>query len=239
MYDPNSKEPFPLSRSRIDRFLECPRCFYLDRRLGIDRPSGPGFSLNSAVDELLKKEFDILREKGHVHDLVKEYGLDLVPFKHPDLPVWRDDMYRYIGAAVVHKPTNLEIRGIIDDIWKDKEGKLYIVDYKSTSTKKEISLEDQYKQAYKKQAEMYQWIFRQMGFDIADTAYFVFANATKEPDKFDKKLEFILSIIPHEGDTSWIEPTIFEMKKCLNSDKIPPRSNQCEYCRYIETINNA
>ncbi len=35
LYDPASKEPFRLSRSKIDLFLECARCFYLDRRLGV------------------------------------------------------------------------------------------------------------------------------------------------------------------------------------------------------------
>jgi len=32
-----SSEPFKLSRSRIEQFLKCPRCFYIDRRLGVDK----------------------------------------------------------------------------------------------------------------------------------------------------------------------------------------------------------
>ena len=61
IYDPASKNPFKLSRSKIDLFLECPRCFYLHRRLGVGRPPGYPFTLNVAVDALLKKEFDIHR----------------------------------------------------------------------------------------------------------------------------------------------------------------------------------
>jgi len=239
IYDPDSAEPFAVSRSRIDRFLECPRCFYLDRRLGLDRPGMPGFSLNNAVDALLKKEFDLLREKGHSHDLMKQYGVDLIPFKHNDLHVWRDDIYRYVGASVIHEPTNLQIQGIVDDIWVDKNGVLYIVDYKATSTQDEISLEDQYKQAYKKQVEVYQWIFRQMGFAVADTAYFVFANATKEPDRFDGRLEFELSIIPYEGNNGWVEPTIYKIKECLDSGTIPEINPDCEYCGYSNSVNLA
>lgn len=41
MYDPKSEESFKLSRSKIDLFLQCPRCFYYDRKLGVGRP--PGF----------------------------------------------------------------------------------------------------------------------------------------------------------------------------------------------------
>jgi hypothetical protein len=54
---------YKISRSKIELFTECPRCFYLEVVKGVKRPSMPGFSLNSAVDELLKKEFDILREQ--------------------------------------------------------------------------------------------------------------------------------------------------------------------------------
>ena len=55
-YQPNQTQPFRISRSKVDLFLNCPRCFYLDVRLGIKRPSGFPFNLNSAVDALLKKE---------------------------------------------------------------------------------------------------------------------------------------------------------------------------------------
>jgi len=82
LYDPKSKEPFKLSRSRIEQFLGCAKCFYLDRRLGVGVPPGFPFNLNSAVDTLLKKEFDIHRAKNKAHPMMKEYGLDLVPFEH-------------------------------------------------------------------------------------------------------------------------------------------------------------
>jgi hypothetical protein len=82
IYDPDSKEPFRLSRSKIDLFVECPRCFYLDRRMGIGRPPGYPFSLNVAVDTLLKKEFDTHRCNKTAHPLMKAFGLDAVPLAH-------------------------------------------------------------------------------------------------------------------------------------------------------------
>jgi|GEM_PF-3123723 len=81
LYDPKSSELFRISRSKIDLFIKCPRCFYLDRRLGIGQPPGYPFSLNSAVDTLLKKEFDMHRAKGTAHPLMKAYGLDAVPMR--------------------------------------------------------------------------------------------------------------------------------------------------------------
>lgn len=233
VYNPKSTSPFKLSRSKIDMFIQCPRCFYLDRRLGIGRPSMPGFTLNTAVDALLKNEFDLLRKKGEAHELMQKYGIKAVPFAHPDLDTWRNN---FVGKQYLHEQTNLLIFGAIDDLWINKKGELHIVDYKSTSTQNEISLEDKYKQGYKRQAEIYQWIYRQGGFQVSDTAYFVYANATKDRAKFDGKLTFNLSIIDYKGDDSWVEPTLIEIKKCLDSDKMPNPDKECEYCAYRKAV---
>ena len=237
LYDPQSTEPFIISRSKIDLFLECARCFYMDRRMGVSRPGMPAFSLNSAVDHLLKNEFDLLRKNKKAHELMKKFKVDAIPFTHPRLSEWRDDMYRYIGASVIYEKTNFKVTGIVDDIWQDKKGDLFIVDYKATSTSREISLEDKYKQAYKKQLEVYQWIFRKLGFKVSDMGYFVFANAGRNRDRFDGKLEFVLSILSYRGNDSWVEPALQGMKKCLDSDKIPTSGRECEYCKFTNETN--
>lgn len=231
IYSKDSTESFRLSRSKIQDFIKCPRCFYLDRKLGIPKPKLPGFSLNDAVDALLKKEFDIHRSNGSSHPLMKAYGIDAVPFAHESMDEWRDALRR--GAQFIHKPTNLLITGGIDDLWIDKDGNLLVVDYKATSTKEEISLDDQYRESYKKQVEIYQWIFRQLGYKVSNTAYFVYCNGLKDKEAFDGKLEFDLQIILYNGSDSWVEPTIFEIKKILDSDKVPEQAPNCEYCNYV------
>lgn len=238
-FDINSPEPFMISRSKVDLFVECPRCFYFDRRRGVMRPSIPAFTLNNAVDRLMKKEFDLLRVNGQVHELVKQYKINAVPFRHQELATWRDDGRTYTGAFALHEDTNLIISGIIDDMWQDKDGKLIVVDYKATSTSKVISLEDRWKQGYKRQLEIYQWIFRKKGFDVSDIGYFIFANAGYNRPKFDGRLEFELSIIPHKGDTTWIEPTLDNIKKCLLQDNPPKAAPECEYCAYVAAINHS
>ena len=44
LYEPGAEKSFRLSRSKVDDFLGCRRCFYVDRRLGISHP--PGFPFN-------------------------------------------------------------------------------------------------------------------------------------------------------------------------------------------------
>lgn len=239
LYDPKSKEPFNLSRSKIDFFLECPQCFWLDRRLGIVRPDMPGWSLNSAVDVLLKNEFDIWREQKKPHPLMAQYRIDAIPLSHPNFPIWRDDNNQKIGASFLHKKTNLNIHGIVDDIWQNsKTQEFHIVDYKSTSTDYPISLDSEYKLGYKRQMEMYQWIFKNTGFRVSDTGYFLFANATKNRPGFGGKLEFETSIIPYKGSDVWIEKTLVDIKKVLDSPGIPDSSKTCQHCAYRTLINN-
>jgi len=91
LFDSNSSEPMPLSRSKIDLFLKCPKCFYLDRKLGISQPSGAPFTLNMLVDALLKKEFDIYRQNKSLHPFQIENDIDAIPFAHLDIEIWRNN----------------------------------------------------------------------------------------------------------------------------------------------------
>ncbi len=220
-----------LSRSKIDLFLECPQCFYIDNKLGVARPPGYPFNLNSAVDELLKKEFDIHRANGTQHPLAKSYGVEAVPFDDPRMDEWRDALRR--GIQCVHKATGLTVRGGVDDVWVDKDGQLIIVDYKATSKSGKIeSLDEEWHRGYKRQLEIYQWLFRQNGFKVSDTGYWVYANASKDRAAFDGKLDFEVTLVPYIGNSDWVEGALINLKACLDSDSIPEALSDCDYCRY-------
>lgn len=235
-FDPSSTEPFTISRSKIDLFTECKRCSYLDLRLGVKRPSGPSFTLNNAVDELFKKEFDVHRDGGTRHPLAERYGIDAVPFKDARLDEWRDALKR--GVKTHHVETNLIVRGGIDDVWCSPDGELIVVDYKATS-KKEMPTTDDLYDSYKKQIEVYQWLFRRNGFKVSPTGYFVYANGRTDAKAFDGKLEFDVELVSYTGDDGWIEPTLHELKATMMSDEIPEvgtafGGGPCDFCTYRE-----
>ncbi len=229
LYNKNSTVPFSLSRTKVEDFIKCRRCFYLDVKMGLSKPSWPPFTLNNAVDNLLKKEFDTHRAKGTSHPLMKYYGLKAIPFAHEKMNDWQN--YRK-GIRYYDEETNLELYGAIDDLWIGEDGKLIVVDYKATSINGEVSLEGEYREAYKRQVEFYQWLFRKNGYDVSNTAYFVYVNALKDKEAFDGQLEFKVKLLPYEGSDSWVEPTIKEIKRVLDSDKIPEPNPNCEYCNY-------
>jgi len=223
-----------LSRSKIGLFQECPRCFYIDNKLGTARPPGFPFNLNSAVDALLKKEFDIHRAGKTSHPLMKKYKLDAVPFQHPKMDIWREN---FKGIDHRHEPTGFTVSGAIDDVWVNPAGELMIVDYKSTSKDEKIeALDKEWHDGYKHQMEIYQWLFRRNGFTVSDMGYFVYANASKANKAFDGKLEFEVTLVPHKGDDSWVEGTLLDIKRTLDSELLPAPAPDCDYCLYREYV---
>lgn len=222
-----------LSRSKIELFNECPRCFYLDNKLGTARPRGPAFTLNIAVDALLKREFDVHRAAASAHPLMSQYGIDAVPFQHKDMDTWREN---FQGLAFTHPETGFTISGAVDDVWVNPKGELIVVDYKATSKSGTIvTLDDSsWRDQYKRQMGVYQWLLGKMGFAVSSVGYFVYANADGEKEAFDGKLEFEITVVPCEGDTDWIDETLPRIKETLEGGAIPPAGEACEYCPYRE-----
>lgn len=228
-YKKGQTTPFKISRSKIDFFIECPRCFWLDRVKGIKRPDTFPFQINKAVDELMKTEFDGYRNDKKPHPWMVEHKIDAIPYLHKDLDKWRQN---FIGIQSLHKSTNLLVFGAVDDIWIKPNGELIVVDYKATAKKTEVSLDADWQIVYKRQIEVYQWLLRQNGFKVNDKGYFVYANGISDAEGFYNKVEFRTKIIDYKGDDSWIDGKLKEIKKTLELDVIPRHSETCTYCQY-------
>lgn len=233
VYASGTQEPFKLSRSKIELYAECQRCFYLDRKLGIDRPPGFPFNLNSAVDKLLKKEFDIHRAASTQHPLMEHYGIDAVPFQHEMMDEWREN---FKGVQFLHKPTNFLVTGAVDDIWINTARELIVVDYKSTSKDAEVNIDADWQMSYKRQMEIYQWLLGKLGYPVSDVGYFVYCNGRTDKEAFDGKLEFDVKIIPYRGNSNWVEGVLQNIKTCLDADVMPSAAKECDYCQYREAV---
>ncbi|MCE7936603.1 hypothetical protein DYH10_02335 [Candidatus Saccharibacteria bacterium CPR2] len=232
IYNPASKEPFKLSRSKIDLFLECPRCFYIDIRLGVGRPPGYPFTLNSAVDNLLKNEFDLLRKSGDTHKIIKDFNVDAKPAEHKMLGEWREN---FKGIRYLDEKHNLIITGAIDDLWINSKNEYIVVDYKATAKSEPVKelTDASHHQSYKKQLEVYQWLLRKSQLKVSEEAYLVYCTGRPNEEKFDACLNFDINLIMYKGNTDWVEPTIEKMKTTLDSNKLPKFSADCDYCKYV------
>lgn len=234
-----SRAPIRLSRSKIDLFTQCPRCFFLDVKLKIKRPDTYPLTLNLAVDALLKKEFDIHRAQGNAHPLMRAYQLDAVPFNHPQINTWRELDYGRGGIHHHDTQNHFDVYGIVDDIWVTPKNELLVVDYKATAKKERPTLAGNLGDQYKRQMEVYQWLLRKNGFTVSETGYFVYVNGKKDAEAFDAKLEFDISLLPCVGSTDWIEETLSRMRSCLDEKKPPAPADACDYCNYRASAGKA
>jgi len=253
-----AKDPFPISRSRLEQCHSCPRCFWLDRVKGIGKPGIPGFLLNTLVDTLLKREFDAHREAGTPHPYMVQNGLDhMIPLDHPMMDEWRANF-----KGVRAPKHGLMITGAVDDIWKSGDGdteEWYVVDYKSTASNAEITaelfLEDIYKGGYVRQMAIYQWLLRELGHPVSTRGFFVYENGnndadsllsegtTESPRGIPLKPALIIEIdianedVIIEGeriDLDWVENLVISAKEYLDMALIPESGEFCEQCAYVE-----
>ncbi len=250
-----------LSRSKIELFTECPRCFWLDVKKGVKRPSFPPYTINNAVDYLLKQEFDVYREKGKPHPIMVANDVDAIPFMHKDLDKWR---HNFTGVQYEHEPSGFLVTGAVDDVWVNPHtsrgvgaspyGLLHVVDYKATG-----AMKHQIYDSYRRQMEIYQWLLRQNGFDVSPVGYFVFAKVSKasgfsangdlssdlsteglpkaealakEEGEYMARLPFDLFVEPLEGDDAWVPGTLTEARRVYELESAPAAGDACEYCRY-------
>ena len=238
--------------------MNCPACFWMNRVKGIKFPGMPGFLLNTATDTLLKKDFDRYRELQKPHPFMERNGLGhLVPYKHYDFETWTKSLQ--LGLRTYYEPADLLIGGGLDDVWHDPQtDEIFVVDYKSTAGKRNedltalqpITLNGVYKESYKRQMDMYQWILRQNGFNVSKTGYFVYVNGDQhfedgmlEESSNKANMKFDVQLLSYEADDSWVEQTILDLKNCLEQDNCPEHAatgfgpkgdKQCEHAELFE-----
>lgn len=207
-------------------------------KFGIKHPYDrePQFTLNTAVDQLLKNEFHFYRLKQKPHPLMVRSGIKGVPFWHRDMAIWLNP---FRGMEYYDRSANLIVSGAPDDIWLI-EGKLSIVDYKSSGSDKEHSIKSEYWESYRRQMEIYQWLLSRQdtGLPVSATGYFFLARAQRNLPNFNSRLEFETEVIPYAGNTDWVEQLIAEARSCLNSDVLPLPNPSCGYCLYCREVDS-
>ena len=233
LYSYNSSRPFKLSRTKIDLFFECRRCFFLDQKFGIKRPHGTPLVLSNRIVDDFKKELNICRVEKNIHSKVKELNKNLIPISHNKLEEWKSS---FKGASFLDDSTNLLVVGIIDDIWLDRStNKNHSVIIKSNSKKNQMSYENIWP-GYWRQLSLYSYLLSKNLLPMSSTGILVFINTPTSMDQMENKKNFNLNIFEKILDFDWIQPTIKEISKTLNKETPPESSKKCKYCNYYYNI---
>ena len=82
------------------------------------------------------------------------------------------------------------------------------MDYKATAKSEEVSIDADWQIGYKRQMEIYQWLFSKNGFKVCETGYFLYCNGLTDREAFNQRLDFDVTIIPYKGNRAWIDKVI-------------------------------
>ena len=232
-----------LSRSRIEGYMKCQRCFYFNNRYGVAPPYGFPLTLNNAVDTLFKTESDWYRNGGQLRigSLGKILAkLKCEPVRHKLMNQWRDP---FTGVEYKHPETGMLVHGGIDDLWvtTTPQGKkvCHVIDYKSTAAETGKPAPKVY-EAYQRQMDVYHWLLVNNGVSMSPITYFVYAIGNASAAMFPDSMRFDMKVKAYRVNTAWIEPTLVEILECLETPikNMPPRSPNCDDCKYRQAITD-
>ncbi len=220
-----------LSPNSLNLYLECPACFYLDKKLGIRRPPPYPYALNSAVDTLLKEEFDSYRKRRELHPLILENNIDANLFSNQKLlDQWRDNFQgiRYYDAEL-----QATLFGAVDDVLEFKDGKVAALDYKSTGSKV-ANVYDR----FQLQLDTYTFLLEKNGYKTKRKGYLAFYIVDKE-NGFIDRLPFRKKVVEIDTNPSDIYEIFKDAVMLLREDKAPKHSEDCAFGNWIDRVNNA
>ncbi len=219
-----AKDQVTLSRSQLDLFTECPRCFWLQNRHGVKQPKSFPFALNNAMDLLLKAEFDEYRAAGRLHPVLAEHGVQGKLFEDTEtLNEWRNN---FRGLRWKDPKTGHTLFGAVDDLLEFPDDSLAVVDYKSSGAKEATVYP-----SYQLQMDVYTYLLQRMGYRTAPKAYFAFFMVVKDAG-FKGRLPFRGQILEVSPQPDHVHELFKKAVALAQSDAKPASGSECGLCRW-------
>ena len=214
-----------LSRWQLELFCKCPRCFWLLKRHNVKQPEGYPLALNTAMDGLLKAEFDLYRAKGQPHPILVEHQITAKLFADTTrLEAWRNN---FQGLRWKDADTGHALFGAVDDVLEFPDGSLAVLDYKSSGAREATVYP-----SYQLQLDVYTFLLQKLGYQTAPQAFLAFFLAVKD-DGFNGRLPFrpvLLSVTPQPER---VAPLFQHAIRLAQSDQLPQPGAACDCCRWF------
>jgi CRISPR/Cas system-associated exonuclease Cas4 (RecB family) len=215
-----------LSPNSLNLFLECPHCFWLDKNLGIKRPPPYPYALNSAVDALLKEEFDTYREKNLSHPMLEENNIKAHLFGNQKLlNQWRNN---FAGIRYFDPELQATLFGAVDDVLEFDNNRIAPLDYKSTGS----SAANVYDR-FQLQLDTYTFLMEKNGFQTARKGYLAFYIVDKTRGFIDR-LPFRKEMVEIETNPSDIYEIFKDAVAVLRQATPPPHSTDCLFGKWLK-----
>ncbi len=225
-----NNKPIQLSPNSLNLYLECPHCFWLEKRRGIKRPPPYPYALNTAVDTLLKQEFDSYRKEGKPHPLIAANNIQAKLFPNQDLlNKWRSN---FSGIRFYDPELDATLFGAVDDILEFEDKKLAPMDYKSTGSTVATVYD-----RFQTQMDIYTYLLEKNGFLTPKKGYLAFYIVDKG-NGFGDRLPFRKELHEIETNPSDVPELFKEAVLLLRGETPPPHSPDCKYGLWLKQANN-
>lgn len=214
-----------LSPSKLNRLNDCPRCFFLEYKLGLKQASGIFPSLPGGMDNVIKKHYDTFRGTGSLPPglVGTEVEGELLP-DQAKMTMWRN--WRTTDLIVVDEDRDAQLTGALDEcIVIDK---IYIpADYKTRGW----PLKDPGDPAkyYQTQLDCYELMLESVGYKTAGYAWLIYYWPI-EIDS-DGIVKFEVTPIKLETEPERAMEIFRKAADILAQDDIPEANPECKYCK--------
>ena len=217
-----------LSPNSLNLFLECPHCFWLDKNLGVKRPPPYPYALNSAVDELLREEFDAYRKREIPHPLLRENNIKARLFPNQKLlNQWRNN---FAGIRFFDPDLQATLFGAVDDVLEFDDGKIAPLDYKSTGS----SAANVYDR-FQLQLDTYTFLMDKNGFGTPRKGYLAFYIVDKSKGFIDR-LPFRKELVEVETSPADISLIFKDAVLALRSAAPPSHGSDCQFGKWLKKV---
>ena len=214
----------------MNLYLECPACFWLDKKLGVKRPPPYPFALNTTMDTLLKEEFDAYRNTKEKHPLLQKNGIKADLFSNQKLlNQWRSN---FSGIRYYDEDLDATLFGAVDDILEFPDGRLAPLDYKSTGSKVSKVFDQ-----FQLQLDIYTYLIEKNGFKTPRKGYLAFYVVDKSKGFVDR-LPFKKEIHMIETNPDDVQDLFKEAVAVLRKDKSPRHSQDCKFNEWLKVAKN-
>ena len=221
-----TEKAIQLSPNSLNLYLECPHCFWLEKNRGIKRPPPYPYALNSAVDELLKEEFDAYRKRNIPHPLLKENHIKAHLFANQKLlNQWRNNL---AGIRYFDEELKATLFGAVDDVLEFDDGKIAPLDYKSTG-----SAVSKIYDRFQLQLDTYTFLMEKNGFQTPRKGYLAFYVVDKSKGFIDR-LPFRKEFMEINTNPSDIYEIFKDAVEVLKKDLPPKHSRDCKFGKWLE-----
>jgi len=204
-------------------FLNCPRCFWLEKIKKIKRPSGPFPSLPNGMDRILKQHFDTHRSKKTLPKALEgKFSGSLYP-DLKKLDVWRNN---FKGLQHEAKPGFI-LKGALDDLFVTSSRKYAPLDFKTRGYPRK---EDTH-EYYQLQMDSYALLLEKNGMKTAGFAILLFYHPLKV--NREHHVEFNADPVKIPTNPKNAENVMQQAISCLQG-KEPKVSKECGFCRWLD-----